>query len=123
MRTSITPEKLLKRLQVRLELYEVVDGVAVFDDSQNLLLEEILESAKWRLLNARYGTNEIPLNENDEPYIDARWIDVVLAVSVKVYNKIGAEGQKSHIENSIHRAFEEESEWLASVPPLVGIVR
>ena len=135
---------MLERVKIRLEMYEVVEKEIekevedefgnvetvteivkeiVFDDSEDFLLEEIIDGAKWRYINVKYPTTPFPADENGEPVIDRRWQNEIVEVSIRIYSKIGAEGQLSHTENSISRAFESESSWLERVTPVVGVMR
>lgn len=69
------------------------------------ILEDCLESAKAAILAVRYPFGDIP----DE--LEARYLDLQFRCALDLYNKIGAEGQKAHQENSISRTW--ESSWIS----------
>lgn len=57
----------------------------------------------------------------DEPEMPARYADVQVDLAVMALNKRGAEGQASHSENGVSRAWEGEGTVLARVVPLCGV--
>lgn len=100
------------------------------------LLNDILETAKNAILSRRfpygdYPTREITAEVNGveqstmETYVEDRYLDLQFRLALDLYNKIGAEGEKAHSENGISRTF--ESSWLSQqlllevVPKYVGV--
>lgn len=82
------------------------------------ILEDCLESAKAAIFAVRYPFGDFP----DE--LEARYLDLQFRCALDLYNKIGAEGQKGHQENSINRTW--ESAWISEsllreVTPLAKI--
>lgn len=107
----------LERLKIQLEIK---------DSSDDLLLLDLLESAKYAILSRRYPYANFPINETDEAILDVRYYDLQVRIAVFLYNKMGAEGQTSHSENSISRSYETgdiPESLLRHVTPLVGVPR
>lgn len=107
----------LDRLKTQLEIK---------DSSEDILLSDLLESAKFAILSRRYPYADFPLNENDEATLDIRYNDLQVRIAVFLYNKMGAEGQTSHSENTISRSYESgdiPESLLRHVTPLVGVPR
>ena len=131
-------EKMLQRLKIRLELFEIKEDQSpilnaygqpemvkktVFDDSQDLLLEEMIAGAKALFLSLRYPTTGASVSD-DEPIIEKRFHDWILRCAEEMYGKIGGAGQVSHSENSIKRVWESGSisdSLRAEVVPLIGL--
>ena len=102
---------ILARLQLRL----TENGNEPDDD----VLEDCIETAKAAILNRRFPFGEWP----DD--VEARYKDLQFRIAMDLYNKIGAEGEKSHSENGVSRTF--ESSWiseqlLSEVTPYCGVV-
>lgn len=74
-------------------------------EQDEAILSDCLESAKAAILAVRYPFGDIP----DE--LEARYLDLQFRCALDLYNKIGAEGQKAHQENSISRTW--ESSWIS----------
>lgn len=74
-------------------------------EQDEAILYDCLESAKAAILAVRYPFGDIP----DE--LEARYLDLQFRCALDLYNKIGAEGQKAHQENSISRTW--ESSWIS----------
>ena len=88
------------------------------NESDEELLQELLESAKHAILARRFPYGESP--ETLEP----RYSD--LQVRMAAYNKLGADYQTSHKENGVDRGWASEGipeELLQEVTPVVGMVR
>lgn len=82
------------------------------------ILEDCLESAKNAIMARRYPFGGRP------DYLPVEYLDLQFRIAMDLYNKIGAEGEKSHSENGISRTF--ESSWISKqllmeVTPLVGV--
>lgn len=99
----------LKRLKIRIP-----------DETDNELLFDILDSAKNLILLKRFPyATELPLE------LESKYDELQLQIAVRMYNKIGAEGEKSHIESGVTRNYgssEEYADLLARVIPK-GAVR
>ena len=105
----------LDRLKVQLEIK---------DDSQDQLLLDLLESAKYAILSRRYPFRDFPVDGNGEPVLENRYLDLQVRIAAYLYNKLGAEGQISHSENGIARSWKSEDipeSLLNQVLPFVGI--
>ena len=126
MRTINPPQSLLRRLKVRLGLYEIVENSVIFDDSEDLLLEEMLESAKELLLSFRYPTGVYPQNENGEYVIERKHESWIVRCCEEMYGKSGGSGQVGHTENSIARKWDSgtiSQSLIAEIVPIVGVAR
>jgi hypothetical protein len=85
---------------------------------ENILLD-CMESAKAAIQTRRYPFGDWP----DE--LEPRYNDLQYRIALDLYNKSGAEGEKSHSENGIARTY--ESSWvseqlLSEVVPKVVIL-
>ncbi|MBE6890022.1 MAG: hypothetical protein E7485_08430 [Ruminococcaceae bacterium] len=69
-------------------------------------IEDLLDSTAAIINNIRNPFGEIP--EEIEP----RYNDLQLRMAVELFNKEGAEGQTSHSENGVSRAY--SSAWVSS---------
>jgi hypothetical protein len=52
--------------------------------------------------------------------LESKFNDLQLRLAVEMYNKRGAEGQRSHGENGIDRSYFDENHLLEEVIPFVG---
>ena len=98
----------LERLKIRIT--EKVDDV---------VLEDILESAKARILSRRYPFGEQP--EEIEP----KYKDLQIRIAVEMFNKQGAEGETAHSENGVSRTYASASvseDLLKEITPKAGVV-
>lgn len=102
------------------------------DEPDEVLLEEMLESAKNIILNLRFPYGDWPTvfveNEIGQPeevaVLEPRYKDLQIRIAEDMYNRLGASGQLSHSENSISRSW--GSEWvsdqlLQEITPYVGV--
>lgn len=83
------------------------------------VLLDCLESAKAAIMARRYPYGEWP----DE--LEKRYLDLQFRCAMDLYNRIGAEGQLVHNENSINRTW--ESSWISEsllqeVTPVAKVV-
>ena len=106
--TMVDNEKQLSKLKNRLN----INGT-----EEDALLTDFLDSAKAEIMARRYPYGNYP----DE--LDIRYGDLQLRIAVVMYNKQGAEGQKSHSENGVSRSYEDYDFLLAEVVPMVGGIR
>lgn len=99
---------LLERLRIQLP-----------EETNTALLLDVLESAKYAILNQRYPFGVFPLDAFQEPILEARYNDTQCRIALFLYNKRGAEGQTGHNENGINRSYE-----AADIPPsmLSGVI-
>ncbi len=83
----------------QLENIRLILGIGVTDITQNNLLSYILETTKQDILNRRFpfGTDNLEL----EP----QYLPLQVELAVIKYNMRGVEGQSSHEENGISRAY------------------
>lgn len=89
-------------------------------ETDEALLQDCIESAKNIYLSRRYPFGEPPTG------VEPRYLDWQYRCALALYNKDGADGQISHSENGISRAWGSESvpkELLAEIPPFVGTPR
>jgi len=108
----------LDHLKIQLEM-------KIEDTAEDLLLTDILESAKNAILVRRYPYNEYPIDDAGETILEKRYEDLQIRIAVYLYNKRGAEGQLSHSENGIDRSYESADipeSMLRTVTPYVGIL-
>ncbi len=104
----------LERLKTQLE---------IDNPDEDVLLLDLLESAKYAILSRRYPFGEFPVDDTGEPILPDRYLNLQVRIAVYLYNKIGAEGQISHSENGISRGYEPgdiPESLLKEVTPLVG---
>jgi hypothetical protein len=99
----------LARLKLRLDIPSQ-------DFSKDNLLDDILETAKSKILNKRYpfGASKTEL--------EARYLDLQVDLAIVLYNKMGVEGQTSHAENGVSRSYVDEADLLALVTPKIGVL-
>lgn len=98
----------LERLRIRIP-----------ENNNDTELEELLESAKAVILSRRYPFGEPPEE------IENRYKDLQIRIAVEMYNKLGVEGQLSHSENGVSRAYSSASvseELLREITPKAGVV-
>ena len=90
------------------------------EESDDDLLLDILESAKNLILDKRYPfVDELPTE------LENRYKELQLQIAIRMYNKIGAEGETAHSESGVTRQYgtsEEYADLLAKVIPK-GAVR
>lgn len=88
-------------------------------ETNEVLLQDLLESAKSAILARRFPFGEWP----DE--LETKYLDLQFRIALDLYAKIGAEGQTGHTENSISRQWESSwisAELLQEVTPMCGSV-
>ena len=90
------------------------------NESETEILAECLEQAKDAVLNQMY-----PFGYKEGTEVPAKYETVCVRIAVYLYNKQGAEGQSIHIENGIHRHYEDGDippSMLKRITPFVGII-
>lgn len=98
----------LERLKIRIT--EKVDDV---------VLEDILESAKAVILSRRFPFGEQPTE------IEDKYKDLQIRIAVEMFNKQGAEGETAHSENGVSRSYASASvseDLLKEITPKAGVV-
>lgn len=88
------------------------------ETDENILLD-CLETAEAAILARRYPYGDWP------DVLEARYRDLQFRIALDLYNKIGAEGELSHTENSVSRTY--QSSWISEdllneVTPIVKVV-
>lgn len=88
------------------------------ETDENILLD-CLETAEAAILARRYPYGDWP------DRLEARYRDLQFRIALDLYNKIGAEGELSHTENSVSRTY--QSSWISEdllneVTPIVKVV-
>ena len=106
--TMVDNEKQLSKLKNRL---------SIKGTEEDALLTDFLDSAKAEIMARRYPYGDYPTE------LDIRYGDLQLRIAIVMYNKQGAEGQKSHSENGVSRSYEDYDFLLAEVVPMVGGIR
>lgn len=94
----------------------------ITDNVSDVLLEDILESAKNVILSRRYPF--LPEHEYPED-VEYRYKDLQIRIAVEMYNKQGVEGQTSHSELGVNRTYESANiseSLLKEITPKVGVV-
>lgn len=87
--------EVLERLKLRLP-----------DEANENLLIDIVETAKSAILARRFpfGT--------DKTEVEPQYKDLLFRIALDLYNKQGAEGETSHSENGVSRAY--QSSWISA---------
>lgn len=115
----------LEKLKARL------DG----EDYTDALLSELLESAKFIILEQRFPFSDYPICEvldadgdptgEYEPYIEPRYEYLQIRIAVELFSRMGAEGQTGHSENGIIRSWsgvDVSPELLSKITPKAGVL-
>ena len=87
--------------------------------TNDIELEDLLESAKAVILSRRFPFGEHP------PDIEERYEDLQIRIAVEMFNKRGAEGETAHSENGVSRTYSGagvSEELLREITPKVGVV-
>lgn len=90
------------------------------NETDEALLQELLDSAKHAILARRFPYGEYP------EILEPRYSDLQVRIALATYNKLGADYQTSHNENGVDRGWASEGipeELLQEVTPVVGMVR
>lgn len=98
----------LERLKIRIP-----------EEINDVVLEDILESAKAVILSRRFPFGEQPTE------IEPKYNDLQIRIAVEMYNKQGVEGQTSHSENGVSRSYASANvseDLLKEITPKVGVV-
>ena len=82
-------------------------------------IQILLETAKSAINARRYPFGDVPEE------LERRYENLQIRIAVELYNKQGAEGETSHSENGISRAYSAawiSEELLSEVTPKAGIL-
>ena len=82
-------------------------------------IQILLETAKSAINARRYPFGDVPEE------LERRYENLQIRIAVELYNKSGAEGETSHSENGISRAYSSawiSEELLSEVTPKAGIL-
>ena len=71
------------------------------DTASDDLLSELLEQARAIVLNRRF-----PFGYPDGMEVPYQYERLQVSIALELFNKMGAEGETSHSENGINRAYE-----------------
>lgn len=89
------------------------------DEKDNILLKELLESAKKIIMQKRYQFSDYP------DKLEERYKDLQIRIAIDLYNKLGAEGETAHSENGVSRSYGAENvstDLLKEIVPKVGVI-
>lgn len=98
----------LERLKIRIP-----------ENTNELELEDLLESAKAVILSRRFPFGEQPTE------IEDRYKDLQIRIAVEMFNRLGAEGEITHSENGVSRVYSSafvSKELLQEITPKAGVV-
>lgn len=98
----------------------LIDPVKVWTPEEEAQLDMLLRFAAAKILNHCYPYNL------DVTEVPVRYQTVQVRIAVELYSKMGAEGQTSHSENGISRAWDSADVaqgLLNEITPFVGVIR
>ena len=90
------------------------------DTATDDLIAYLLEQAEGIVLNKRY-----PFGAPEGSVVPAAYEHIQLRIAVELFSKMGAEGQKAHVENGVSRTYEAADvspSLLRHIIPIVGAV-
>ena len=93
--------------------------IRITEKTNDVELEDILESAKAVILSRRFPFGQPPTE------LEERYKDLQIRIAVEMFNKRGAEGETAHSENGISRSYSSASvseELLREITPKAGVV-
>ena len=96
------------------QLMKLKNRLKLTSNNEDELLKDFLDTAKDEIMARRYPFGDFPDG------LDVRYANLQIEIAMVMYNKQGAEGQKSHSENGVSRSYEDYGYLLADVVPLVG---
>ena len=102
------------------EKVQAVSLLIAPDTANTDLLELLVKQAETIILNKRY-----PFGASENAIVPAQYEQVQIRIAVELYSKMGAEGQTSHKENGIDRAWESAEvspSLLKQIVPVCGSV-
>lgn len=107
-------KKLLKKVIKMRQLKRL--KISIPDEENEGLLQELLNRAEDAIKQKRRTPPELPM--------ESQFATLQIEIAVFLYNKLGAEGEKSHSENGVSRSYENAhipESMLNSIVPL-GVV-
>ena len=72
--------------------------ILIPDEENDGLLQELLNQAEDAIKQRRRAPKELPL--------ESQYSSLQIEIAVFLYNKLGAEGEKTHSENGVNRSYE-----------------
>ena len=93
--------------------------IRITEKTNDMELEDILESAKAVILSRRFPFGQPPTE------LEERYKDLQIRIAVEMFNKRGAEGETAHSENGISRSYSSagvSEELLREITPKAGVV-
>lgn len=93
--------------------------IRITEKTNDVELEDILESAKAVILSRRFPFGEQPAE------IEDKYKDLQIRIAVEMFSKRGAEGETSHSENGVSRSYASASvseDLLKEITPKAGVV-
>lgn len=113
---------LLEQLKIRLKKfsYDEETGVTTFDNSEDLLLQQLIDEAVNDVIIYRH----YPPNWSKEDIIEDlnKFNNIVLKLAMFDYNKIGAEFELQNSENGDTRHFVTRQSILNDITPFVTVL-
>lgn len=100
-----------------LELF--IDADKTWTEQEENLLSLLLAFASSKIMERAYPFRAV------KPDFPDRWLNLQVQIATELYNKMGAEGQTTHNENGINRAWGSSDVGqvlLRSIIPEVGVV-
>jgi hypothetical protein len=93
--------------------------IRITEKVNDVVLEDILESAKAVILSRRFPFGEQPTE------IEEKYKDLQIRIAIEMFNKQGAEGETTHSENGVNRSYASANvseDLLKEITPKAGIV-
>ena len=93
--------------------------IRITESTNDIELEDILESAKAVILSRRFPFGEYHTE------LEEKYKDLQIRIAVEMFNKRGAEGETAHSENGISRSYSSagvSEELLREITPKAGVV-
>lgn len=92
-------------MEKKLQQLKIMLGISGNDEDE--LLELLLTQACDRIVGVVY-----PYNDTSDMELPPRYGFLQLEVAERMYNLRGAEGEKEHIENGVHRTYESIEDFI-----------
>lgn len=116
----LTVESVIDEIVKNAALYFEETKESVSDSFLCLLAESLVDEYKAKRNYPGYFTDE-QIDADVVRYFGRKKAYFATKVIPAMYGKVGAEGQKSHAENGISRAWETET-WFADVIPYCDVI-
>ena len=113
---------LLEQFKIRLRKFSVDSetGQTVFDDSEDLLLQQLLDEAELDVLHYRQYPDGWSRDRIQDDLI--KYSNIILKLALYDYNKEGSEFEESNSENGDTRKFVTKQSILNDITPLVTVL-